>query len=162
MNGIKQIGVICLLIVFLFCSMGVSVLHHICNTSQTDNITLYPEFFPESGSSCCEGNPEDYVCNTTVEMASFDNNQNIKAAPCCVSINSFLKLDLVTIRAEKLIIGSIPTLISLYLLPLPANGVGELFLISNPFFQFFSLPRCGKRLILFLHQPKIPDHLALS
>ena len=162
MKAIKRIGVIFLLAVFLFSSMGVSILHHICNISHTDDITLYPEFFQIPGSSCCEGDQEDSACISHDEMAKCCDRQDINATPCCVTINFFLKQEMVTIRAEKLTISSFPTPLLQYFLPVPEIAAIES--ISNPiqFLQFHSPPLSGKQLIHFLHQPKIPDHPSFS
>jgi hypothetical protein len=162
MTAIKNIGVIFLLSVFLFSSMGVSILHHICNTSNTDDVTLYPEFFQMPGSSCCEGGQEDLACYPDTETTSSDNTLYFNAAPCCVSINSFLKLEMVTIRAEKLMINSFPTLVPQYFLPVPEIAAIESIKYPIHFLQFHPPPLGGKQLIHFLHQQKIPDHPSIS
>ncbi|MEI7500686.1 MAG: hypothetical protein WCK84_09595 [Bacteroidota bacterium] len=161
MNIAKQIGIIFLLIVFLFSTTGISILHHICNSSNNDTVTVYPEFFKISGC-CCEADDTNNDTNDQEDLIDSYIPQNISAMPCCSNINFFLKLEVVTLSTEKLVINSFKILLPQYSLPLPVATTDEFISVSNYIFQFYSPPLFGKRLIHFLHQIKIPSFPALS
>jgi hypothetical protein len=158
MKTVRHTGIFFLLFVFLFSSTGISILHHICSTSNNDLVSIYPEFFKTAGSSCCE--PDE--ANSPVEPSESQIPQNFSAMPCCSNITSFLKLEIVTLRAEKLVINSFTTCVPQYTLALPEIKTNESFSIPGFFFQFYSPPLSGKRLIYFLHQSKIPPHPSLT
>ena len=158
MKTAKHIGIFFLLFVFLFSTMGISILHHVCNSSDHNDITVYPEFFKTPGSPCCGTSVEVSCCADDTGTAGDNAPQVISAMPCCVSINSYLKLDVLTIRSEKLIINNFTVLLSYDALPLHDFATEKSLSSPDNLFQFYSPPLTGKRLIHFLHQSKIPDH----
>jgi hypothetical protein len=161
MNTVKHIGIIFLLFIFLFSTTGISILHHICNSSQNDEVTVYPELFKGHGSSCCEADESESACDIQ-SGADAHIPQNINAMPCCINIKSYLKLHFVTERSEKLVINTVTTALPQFSQPLPEATVNASIIVPPHFFQFYSPPLFGKRLIHFLHQSKIPAHPVLS
>lgn len=158
MKTAKHIGIFFLLFVFLFSTMGISILHHVCNSSHHNDITVYPEIFKTPGSPCCGASVEVSCCADNPGTEGDNASQVISAMPCCVSINSYLKLEILTLRSEKLILNNFTTLLSHDALPMRDFTTVESASASDNLFQFYSPPLTGKRLIHFLHQPKIPDH----
>lgn len=158
MKTAKHIGILFLLFVFLFSTMGISILHHVCNSSQHNDITVYPEIFKAPGSPCCGTTVEVTCCDDDPESEGDNASQVISAMPCCVSISSYLKLEIPTLRSEKLVISNFTAFLSHD--ALPSRDVTTEKSLSSPdnLFQFYSPPITGKRLIHFLHQSKIPDH----
>jgi hypothetical protein len=156
MKTIQRIGVFFLLLVFLFGTTGISVFHHVCSSSNQDNVSVYPEFFKKSGSSCCADEETGYACSQRVNTSGEALAQHIDASPCCISIFSFFKLDILTVRADKLLIKDvliqIPDDTDSIITDLPEN---HSFIVPCHF-QFFSPPLFGKVLVYFLHQMKIP------
>ncbi len=162
MKIVKHIAVIFLLMIFLFSTMGISFLQHICNSSQNMDVTVYPGLFNAPVSSCCGEEEAEYAYRDQTGTEASSVPMNIDASPCCISINSFLRLEFASELTEKLVIKSISVLTPQYLVPLEEPTVNEILSIPASFFQFYSPPISGKRLIHFLHQAKIPAHLSIA
>ena len=93
MKTIQRIGILFLLLVFLFGTTGLSVFHHFCQSSNLGNVTLYPEIFHSSGSSCCEDeSATGYACAGHEAFKAGLMSHTIDAAPCCKSTSSLFKL----------------------------------------------------------------------
>jgi hypothetical protein len=162
MNILRRIGIFSFLVVFLFSTTGISILHHICNSSHHDDVTVYPEFFKGPGASCCEEDDAGAESNDQSEGMGSSDSLNIKAMPCCVNVNSFFKLQLPTVRAEKIAVNANVIIQPLFSLSLTEPVASESSGVPIRHFQFYSPPLFGRRLIHFLHQPKIPQPSVLS
>jgi hypothetical protein len=162
MKAIKHIGIFFLLLVFLAGTTGVSFLHHICSSSKQDIVTVYPEIFKRSGSSCCAEESTGYACASHVNLSKDKMPLNIDGAPCCKSIASFIKLEILTIRVAKLVIhpekAQLPVSPTI-LCQIPAF---EQPLLQPAHFQFYSPPLFGRLLVHYLHQMKIPAHTCIA
>ena len=157
-NTIRRIGVILLLLVFLFGTTGLSVLRHICNSSHEKNITVYPEFFKSSGDACCDDETTGYASACSIEHEKDAIPQNVEAMPCCITTISLFKLEILTEQIHKLTIGAAHAFLPLgpfLLLTIPDYKQPRL---EPAHFQFFSPPLFGKLLVQYLHQMKIPAH----
>jgi hypothetical protein len=162
MGTVKHIGLFFLLFVFLFSTTGISILHHICNSSNKDEVTVYPELFKSYGSSCCEGEEENSSAADQSGSGETEHSMHYAPMPCCINLSSFLKLDLVTLRADKLVVESYASILPQFIPAIQAPNVDEPITAPIFFFQFYSPPLFGKRLVYFLHQSKIPAHPSLS
>ena len=159
---LQRIGILVLLAVFLFGTTGISVLHHICNSSNKHFVTAYPEIFKNAGSSCCEEESTGYASASHGDDPGATMPGNISSEPCCKNIASFFKLQILTERVEKLVLNTI----SEHQPPYPVS-VSQVPNVEQPLlqpvhFQFYSPPLFGKLLVHYLHQIKIPAHPALA
>ena len=162
MKTLQRIGILFLLSVFLFGTTGISVLHHICSSSNKHYVTVYPEIFKNAGSSCCEDESTGYMSANHGYDSRWTMPQNISSEPCCKNIASFFKLQILTERVEKLKVNVVSA--QQFLLPVSISllpNVAQLFL-QPAHFQFYSPPLFGKLLVHFLHQMKIPAHPSLA
>jgi hypothetical protein len=162
MNIIRRIGVFSILVVILFSTTGISILHHICNSSHHDDVTVYPGFFKDPATSCCEEDEVEAENSDQAACMESSASLNIKAMPCCVNVNSFLKLQLLTVRVEKIAVNVNVILAPLFSLSITEPAARESICVPIRHFQFYSPPLFGRRLIHFLHQPKIPQPSVLS
>lgn len=162
MKTIQRIGVFLLLLVFLFGTTGISVFHHICSSSNQEDVSVYPEFFKKSGSGCCVDEETGYACSQRVNSCNEALGQHIDASPCCISILSFFKLDILTVRAHQLLINDVLVQLVDYTDSLITTLSADRPFIIPGHFQFFSPPLFGKVLVHFLHQMKIPSHPSLN
>ncbi len=158
MKTANRIGIFLLLLVFLFSTIGISILHQVCSSSHHNEITVYPELFKSTGSPCCGASAEVSCCDDDQGNQGDNASQVISAMPCCVSVNSYLKLEIPALRSEKLIINNFTVLLCHDALPSSDYASEECLSLPGTLFQFYSPPLTGKRLVHFLHQPKIPDH----
>ena len=157
MKTVKRIGVLSLLVVFLFGIMGISIFHHTCSSSNEDRISVYAEIFKEAPGSCCEGETIDVL-----PVNFSDLPQNFAPTPCCVSTNSFLMLHFISERLDKLTVKDVSQTPLLSLPLLRVCSIENQLEVHPVYFQFYSPPLFGKQLIHFLHQIKIPAHPALT
>lgn len=163
MKTIQRIGILFLLLVFLFGTTGLSVFHHFCHSSNHGNVTLYPEIFQTSASSCCgEESTTGYACASHETFAADPLSQHIDAAPCCKSTSSFFKLEILTEKAGKLVLNTVSVQHPLYSVSLLLFETLEQPLLKPAHFQFYSPPLFGKVLVHYLHQMKIPDHSSIA
>lgn len=163
MKTIQRIGTLFLLLVFLFGTTGLSVFHHFCHSSNEGNVTLYPEIFQSSGSSCCENeSATGYACANYESVPADPLFQHIDAAPCCKSSTTLFKLEILTERVEKLVLNNVSEPQPLFSVSLNTMPPFELLLLKPAHFQFYSPPLFGKMLVHFLHQMKIPAHLLFT
>ena len=158
MKTVQRIGILFLLLIFLFGTTGLSLLHHTCNSSKENNVTAYPEFFKTSGSSCCE---DEFIGYASANQEAFTPDvlsQHLDAAPCCKTTVAFFKLLILTERVEKLTITDVSA--HKPLVPVSLNTIlpFEQPLLKPAHFQFHSPPLYGKTLVYYLQQLKIPDH----
>ena len=162
MKIIQRIGVLLLLLVFLFGTFGISVFHHRCNSSNEDNTSVYPELFTKAGSSCCVDEETGYVCSGHETAPEDIYHQKVDAAPCCKSTFSFFKLEIITERAEKFVLNTENSQLPLYPAFLPEEPKLEQPVLTPAHFQFYSPPLFGKVLVYFLNQIKIPAFYAIA
>ncbi len=162
MKTIQRIGIIFMLLVFLFGTTGLSVLHHICNSSKENIVTVYPEFFKSSGSSCCADESTGYACSNHVAKSEDALPRQIDASPCCKSIVTFFKLEILTERVTKLQVNTESAKNPEYPVLICSLPAFEQPLLKPAHFQFYSPPLFGKVLVYYLHQMKIPAHPSLA
>ncbi len=162
MKTVQRIGVILLLLVFLFGTFGLSVFHHHCNSSNEDIASIYPELFTRAGSTCCVDEETGYVCSGHKSSPEDIYHQEVDAAPCCKSTLSFFKLDILTIRAEKFVLNTENIQLPLYPAFLPEEPNVEQPFIMPAHFEFYSPPLFGKVLVYYLNQIKIPAFHAIA
>ena len=157
MKIVRRIGIICFLLVFLFGITGISFYHHTCSSSNDDNVTVYPGIFEKPTLSCCE--------NETTAQAGFTDSGSpvsIEATPCCKSISTYLKLQVITVRSYRLVLNLDNTLFTVFPLRDRVFPAIEQFFTKHFFLQFHPPPLAGRTLLQFLHQIKIPSHPATS
>ena len=158
MKIVRYIGNIIILLVFLFGITGITVFHHICNSSNQETVTVYPELSGSPSASCCEDDATAHVVFPDPAAP-----QKIDPSPCCKSISSYLKLNYISERTEKLSLILYPVQESIFqanelTLPDPDQSCDQ-----PVYFQFYSPPhRYGRQLIQYLHQIKIPAHHELA
>ncbi|MCX6267084.1 MAG: hypothetical protein NTW16_06965 [Bacteroidetes bacterium] len=158
MKIIQRTGILFLLLVFLFGTTGLSVFHHVCNSSNEDNVSAYTGIFRGSGPSCCDDESTGYSCARPENLTGDAMPQNISAPPCCKSTISFLRLEIVTVRAEKLLLNVDKSLLTNFPLFLSLESMPDQPLLKPAHFQFYSPPLIsGKALVHYLHRIKIPD-----
>ena len=162
MKTIQRIGILFLLMVFLFGTTGISVLHHICNSSNKQYVTAYPEIFNNAGSSCCEEESTGYTSAIHGDGPDETMPQNIASEPCCKNIASFFKLQILTERVEKLVLNITSEHQPLYPVSVSPSPNVVQPLLQPVHFQFYSPPLFGKLLVHYLHQMKIPAHPVLA
>ena len=162
MKTIQRIGILFLLLVFLFGTTGLSVLSHFCSSSNHTTVTVYPELFNRSGSSCCAEESTGYACASGGNTPSGAMPGHIDETPCCKSIASLFKLEILTERIEKLLINNFLVQHPLYSVSLLLLETFEQPLLKPAHFQFYSPPLFGKVLVHYLHQIKIPDHSSIA
>ena len=162
MKTLQRIAVLLLLMAFLFGITGLSVRHHICKSSNQTTVTVYPEIFKSSGSSCCEDESTGYSCAAYSNRALDVMPLNIDAAACCINRASFLKLEILSERIQKqaLIVDHAP--MPVYPVSISTEPTVEQPLLQPAHFQFYSPPLFGKALACYLHQLKIPDHTSIA
>jgi hypothetical protein len=159
MRILQRIGILFLLIVFLFGTTGLSVFHHICNGSNEDNVSVYTGIFRTSGSSCCDNESTEYSCAPRGNFAKDEIPVNISEPPCCKSIISFFRLEIVTVRAEKLVLNTDKPHLPVYLPGLSLESIFDQPFLKPAHFRFFSPPLLsGKVLVYYLHRMKIHHH----
>jgi len=162
MKTLQRIGILFLLLVFLFGTTGLSVLHHICISSNKHYVTAYPEIFKNTGSSCCEEESTGYTSASHGNDPGKTMPQNISSEPCCKNIASFFKLQILTDRVEKLVLNTVSAQQPLFPVSVSQLPNVEQPLTQPAHFQFYSPPLFGKLLVHYLHQMKIPAHPALT
>jgi hypothetical protein len=162
MKVVQRIGALLILMVFLFGTIGLSVLRHRCNSSKQNSVTLYAEIFNRSQSSCCDDEPAVNASSCYHKFKGSEMSESIDPAPCCKSTISFFKLEIFSFRGDNKIFKIVPFDHSLF--PL-------FFYEIEPYeqpdhvpahFQFYAPPLFGKTLVYFLHQVKIPAHPSVS
>jgi hypothetical protein len=163
MKIVQRIGILFLLLVFLFGTTGLSVFHHFCHTSNQGNVTLYPELFQSPGSSCC-GNESatGYMCASYEPISADPLSQHIDASPCCKSTTTLFKLEILTEKVGKLVLRTVSEPQPLFSVSLITIQPFEQPLLKPAHFQFYSPPLFGKNLVHYLHQMKIPAHLLFT
>ncbi len=162
MKTIQRIGILLLMLVFLFGTIGLSVLRHICNSSNTNTVTVYPEIFKSPGSSCCDDGPAGYACAGRGTSPGNTTPENIDPSPCCKSTTSFLKLEILTLTAGKLVLKDIAVTRPLFTISACRIPSYEQPLLNPAHFQFYSPPLFGIVLVHYLHQMKIPESPSFS
>jgi hypothetical protein len=148
-----------LLVVFLLGTTGVSILRHICNTSHSDNVSLYPGIFVNRLTDCCGETQDACACMHTPEEPSQPLQPEIFTGDCCKTIATFLRLEIQTLRGEKLefttALKDLPGILPFMTDVIPADPVRDQ---SCPV-QWHAPPVIfGKELVHFLHQIKIPAY----
>jgi hypothetical protein len=162
LKAIQRIGILFILVVFLYGTTGLSVLDHSCNSSNERSVTIYPEIFKQAGSGCCTDGESGYACASHKYPVSNAFPENVDAQPCCKSIISFFKLEILTVRAEKLVVDNLYVQAQSFPVPADVQIPNEQRPLTPVHHQFYSPPLFGIRLVHFLHQMKIPAHLLLS
>ena len=157
METVKRIGILGLLMVFLFGITGLSIFHHTCSSSNQDKISVYAEIYKGAPVSCCE---DETFGSSPVNPA--DLPQNFQSAPCCKSTNYFLALQIISERLYRIEVKDVTPISSPLPLPLPEFSTDNQLLVHSVYFQFYSPPLFGKQLIHYLHQIKIPSHPDLA
>lgn len=159
MKTIQRTGVLLLLLVLIFGTTGLSVLHHICSSSNTDNVTIYPEIFRNPASSCCDDESTWSACACPEDPDADMMPGSIVASPCCKSIVSFFKLEILTEKPAKLMLHDDNVRQPLNLPSLKPQSQRDQLLSYTVHFQFFSPPLLfGRFLVHYLHQMKIPAY----
>jgi len=158
MKIVKQISIVFFLVIFLFGTTGISLVHHICTHSHQDDLSVYPELFKDSGTSCCDEEEGGSAGNNQKVTAGSSGLLNISAIPCCLRVHSFLKLAISPEVTKTLVVNPSAEIHPLFSISLTTLTAIEDLTVPAAFFQFYSPPLYGKRLIHFLHQPKIPTH----
>ncbi len=158
MKTIQRIAAFLLLLVFLFGTTGLSVFRHICHSSNENNTSVYPEFFKNAASSCCADELTGYTSAGSGKATESDPFQHFNPAPCCKIIISFFKLEILTVRVEKVVFHTFFSRYPLYAISLLQLPVFLQPLLQPAYFQYHSPPLFGKMLVQFLHQMKIPAH----
>jgi hypothetical protein len=159
MKAIRNTGIIFLLMVYLFGTTGVSMLHHICSSSKQHDVTLYPELFTDPEIPCCGDEPQDVcVCSHEADHPDKSSARAVAPSGCCASNISFLKLDIFTLRIEKLLIGQEYKELPIYHIITPSELFSKQPATPVLYFQFASPPPViyGKELVYRIHQVKIP------
>ncbi|MEI7725546.1 MAG: hypothetical protein WCK09_10610 [Bacteroidota bacterium] len=163
MKTVQRIGILFLLLVFLFGTTGLSVFHHFCHSSNHGSVTLYPEIFHSSGSSCCDDEiTTGYACASHETFTTDPLSQHVDAAPCCKSTSTLFKLEILTEKVEKLVLNTFSEQPPLFSVSLNTMPLFELPLLKPAHYQFYSPPLFGKILVYYLHQMKIPAHPSFS
>lgn len=158
MKIVKQIFIVFFLVIFLFGTTGISMVHHICTHSHHDDLSVYPELFKDSGTSCCGEEEDGSAGNDQNITAGSPGLLSISAIPCCLRVHSFLKLAINPEVTKTLVVN--PSVEKNPLFSISSTTLTAIKDLTVPavFFEFYSPPLYGKRLIHFLHQPKIPSH----
>ena len=151
MTIVKRTVILLIIAIFLFANIGISVLRHICHSSNTTEVRVYPEFSHETCSGCC------CIENTPTDRLPIDPDSiHFESVPCCQDVVSYLKPELSFLPAEKHISADI-FLISfaspLFLLP---ESVRKPVIGAMLKHRDHAPPVTGKLLVYFLHQIKIP------
>jgi hypothetical protein len=162
MKVVQRICVLFLLLVFLYGTTGMSVLHHSCNSSNEKTLTVYPELFKNAGSSCCSEDETGYVSGLHHCPSENGLPATVDAVPCCKSNISFFKLEILSERAYNAVIAQVGDLITMKAAPVISATAAEQPVLNTPYFQFYSPPLFGKLLIHYLHQMKIPAHSSIA
>ncbi|MFZ4520582.1 MAG: hypothetical protein ACOYNC_02690 [Bacteroidales bacterium] len=163
MKIVQRIGTVLVLLVFLFGTTGISVFHHICNSSRQDNASVYPEIFVRAGTSCCVDESTGYTCAGHDHASQeISDHQTVDAIPCCKSIVSFFRLEVLTVRAEKLVLAFNQAPLAQYPVILTEKSTPEQPGVQPSHYQFYSPPLFGRVLVYFLHQIKIPVHHSIA
>ena len=151
MKLIRQITGMLILLVFLYGTTGITVFHHVCNGSEEETTSLYPEIAGYSGPSCCADEDPGRVILPDPHAPLV-----MEPVPCCKSTSSYLKMRIITVRTEKqepVIITAIPS----FVLPeTPVCDNEQAFLYPSITRNHAPPPWSGKKLIHYLHQIKIP------
>lgn len=144
MKTFSKIGILFLILVYFMGSTGVSFYRHICISSGTSSMIVYPGLFKSPGSCCCS-KPNTARWPASIEVAS-----------CCKSLSTLIRFNSGYVPSGATLIPiSQPWVQSEHSAELKTKCLQPEF---NPlrYFEFYSPPYYGKRLIHFLHQIKIP------
>jgi len=158
MKIVKQISIVFFLVIFLFGTTGISLVHHICTHSHHDDLSVYPELFKNSGTSCCGEEEGGSASNDQNFTTGSPGLLNISAIPCCLRLHSFLKLAINPEVTKTLVVSPSTEINSLFSISLTTLTAIDDLSVPAAYFQFYSPPLFGKRLIHFLHQSKIPSN----
>ncbi len=161
MKTLVRIGSLFMILVLLYGTAGMTVLHHVCNSSRTDEVTLYPGILEDKGSSCC-GEEMGMTRPVLPGNEKSTGNSCVDEPPCCTSILKYYKLDITQVRISEPVV----TAISVAEIPSPVASATAPARTTHPmhsgFFRFKSPPLSGKALVIFLHQVRIPAPSSLS
>lgn len=156
MKALHRIGTFMILLVFLLGTTGLSVFHHICRMEHEDRVSVFPGFYTDPGSSCCSDETDGTCCACTANAAHNCSRESFSTDPCCKNVASFFRLEILTLRVEKL---SLPALEAG---PVPERIAArqcletELRIEPAAILTFHPPPLSGRNLVNYLHQIKIP------
>jgi hypothetical protein len=156
MKSLHRIGSFLVLAVFLLGTTGLSVFHHICSLSHEDTVMVYPGFVTDPGLSCSSDDPVEAACCCKADVRHDCCGESFAALPCCKSIASFIRLEILTLRVEKLYL---PVLEAVAVVASETDDrlhADDLLFFRPGIFIMHPPPRYGRMLVHYLHQVKIP------
>lgn len=152
---VRQVSGLLLVAVFLFGITGMSVYRHACRSSNTLEVTAYPEFHGNDGDGCCATEEAGYI---SAPRDRFNANAplSVDEAACCKSSLNVFRLEVVSLTLQKI---PVPEQIAEISPLTQLTHVALAFEAGSPVrMAGYRAPpgKAGKQLVLFLRQPRVP------
>lgn len=156
MKIVQKIGIIFLLAIFFFSTIGITIYKHICLAHANIEISIYPEVFSKHSSCCC--GETDFSNPTSKHQCK---HPSIAGNDCCQNISLYLRIPILSLTVRH---HSLELIIQVICLPEMIKPDRENFaiVVHDPNFSA-SPPLSGQRRILMFHQLKTDsasDHLS--
>ena len=140
-----------MMLILLAGTTGITVLQHVCNSGKTREIKAMDGISLESASVCgCE---ED---EAGPPVGNDTDGVSLNASPCCISFTTFFRISFTTITTGPLFMVPLFDFQPVFNTNLTAKSLFDLIKPDQPFFRFHSPPLTGMKLLVSLHQIKIP------